>query len=131
MSEYLIKTPNPDYNGKTEGIRFENGEAVLSLRSLPRLESEQYESDSERQVRIDSIAHKLKADWNYQVRKIRERPIELEEGEPEFEATVPKAKAPATPRSKPGKKQGLQKVFPQGVNPATPPVSKTAVKEGV
>lgn len=130
MSEYLIKTPNPDYGGKTEGVRFEHGECVLSLRSLPRLERDTPETMEEKQQRIDSIAHKLKADWGYQVRKIRATDIVLEEGEPEFEAIAPKAKAPPSPRSKPGKKQGIQKIFPSGDKNAPPTPKTPAQKEG-
>lgn len=52
---YVISTPNAGYTGKTFGIRFENGKAVVSKESFP----------SELGYTLEYALRKLREDFGY------------------------------------------------------------------
>ena len=83
MKQYLITTPNnPAFKGKTLGVRFENGQAVLSEFTLPKLGRT-----------MEQVLRALKKDFHYEVRILKETPAEVSPTEVEEVAEVPVAVA--------------------------------------
>lgn len=80
MSQYLVTTPlNPDYNGKTFGVRFDRGRAVVN----------DYSIDKTLGLTVDEIAERMEKEFNYTVEKIEggnqawtaPEPVEAESGD--------------------------------------------------
>ncbi len=60
--QYLVTVPNPKYNEKTFGIRFNDGKAVLSDVTL----------DPKIGLTLEELAQKFAADFGYTVTPIEE-----------------------------------------------------------
>lgn len=63
MSQYIVTTPlNPNYGGKTCGVRFERGRAFVS----------QYTINPALGWSVDDVARKMKEDFGYDVTLVEE-----------------------------------------------------------
>lgn len=59
--QYLVTTPkNPQYSGKTCGVRFENGQALVS----------EYTIDHHLGRTVEEVVQRLKSDFGYEVKRV-------------------------------------------------------------
>lgn len=58
--QYLVKAKNPEYSGKTYGIRFERGEAIVSERTL----------DKNLKYTLEQVIEGLQKDFRFTVEEI-------------------------------------------------------------
>ena len=58
--QYIVTVPNIEYDGKTYGVQFYQGKALIAEHTI----------DSRLGWTVDEIARKLKADFSYEVEEV-------------------------------------------------------------
>jgi len=83
MARYLVTAPKDTYDGKTLGVKFQDGKAVVDEYTVPKLLGRS----------PDEVARLMKRDFGFEVKKIvGEQTVE------EVEEAAPEEKVPSPPK---------------------------------
>lgn len=103
MARYLVTTKSETYNGKTLGIKFQDGKAVVDEYTVPKNLGR----------KPDEVARLMKRDFGLEVQKIvGEQIVE------EIEETAPEEAAPPPPK-KGGRPKAVRRLTELKTPPAT------------
>jgi len=94
MARYLITVPKDTYNGKTLGVKFNDGKAVVDEYTVPKNLGRS----------VDEVARLMKRDFGFEVKRIT-----AEQAVEEVEETVEEAEKEKTAPPPPPKKGGRPK----------------------
>lgn len=76
--QYLIETPNPEYKGRTLGVQFARGRALLDPATI----------DPKLGLDVDEVADRMKKDFGYSVKLLETEVVEKKTRKPKVEVKV-------------------------------------------